>query len=329
MADAAAATPARVFITGASGFIGRRLMERYRELGSEVRGVDVRADPELDVVAGDVTEPGDWQDHAGGCDLMVHTAAVIGFGGRYERYWRVNGLGTRNALDAAERAGVRRFLHLSSIVVFGIDFPDGVDETYPVRTTGSPYTDTKIVSEQAVLATHAAGRVPCTIVRPGDVYGPRSWPWAISIVEAVKAGPLALPEGGRGILSPVYVDNLVDGIVLAGASPAADGQVFTLTDGTGIENREYFGRFCEWLGKPPPRSLPASVLKAATWPIAKAAELRGGESNLNPATIEYMRRHGTYSITKARELLGYEPRVGLDEGMERTRRWLADEGMLS
>jgi nucleoside-diphosphate-sugar epimerase len=71
------------------------------------------------------------------------------------------------------------------------------------------------------------------------------------------------------------------------------------------------------------------VLKAAAWPIAKVAELRGGESNLNPATIDYMCRHGTYSIRKAREVLGYEPRVGLDEGMERMRRWLADEGMLT
>jgi nucleoside-diphosphate-sugar epimerase len=321
--------PERVFITGAAGFIGRRLALRYRELGAEVRGVDVRPDPELDVVAGDVSGPGSWQEHARGCDLVVHTAAVVGFGGRHERYWKVNGMGTRNALDAAAFAGARRFVHLSSIVVFGIDFPDGVEESYPTFPTGSPYTDTKIVSEQAVLAAHAAGELPCTVVRPGDVYGPRSGPWAISIAKAVKSGLFALPEGGRGILSPVYVDNLVDGIVLAAASPAAEGQVFTLTDGVGIENREYFGRFCEWLGKPPPRSLPAGVMKAATWPMAKAAQLRGGESDVNPATVAYMCRRGTYSIRKAREMLGYEPRVGLDEGMERMREWLAAEGMLS
>jgi 2-alkyl-3-oxoalkanoate reductase len=325
MADA----PARVLVTGASGFIGRRLVERYREMGAEVRGVDVAADPERGVVAGDVTEPGAWQAQAEGCDLVVHTAAIIGFGGRQERYWRVNALGTRRALDAAARAGAKRFLHLSSIVVFGVDFPDGVEETWPTRTTGAPYTDAKIVSEQAVLAAHAAGEVPCTIVRPGDVYGPASRPWAIMIVEALKAGPVARQDRGRGIFSPVYVDNLVDGIVLAGASEAAEGHVFTVTDGVGVENREYFGRFCEWLGKPPPRSLPAAVMKAATWPIEKAAELRGGESNLNPGTVDYMRRRGTYSIRKARETLGYEPRVGLDEGMERMRQWLAAEGYLS
>ena len=70
-------------------------------------------------------------------------------------------------------------------------------------------------------------------------------------------------------------------------------------------------------------------MKAAAWPIEKVAELRGGESNLNPATVDYMQRKGTYSIRKAREVLGYEPRVGLDEGMERMRQWLAAEGYLS
>jgi nucleoside-diphosphate-sugar epimerase len=321
--------PERVLITGASGFIGRRLADRYREMGSEVRGVDVQADPDHGVVAGDVTQPGPWEEQAEGCDIVIHTAAVLGFGGRHERYWKVNALGTGNVLAAATRGKVGRFVHLSSIVVFGNDFPDGVDESHPVRTTGSPYTDTKIAAEQAVLAAHAANDLTCTVVRPGDVYGPASIPWAVKIAEAVRSRPVVLPDGGRGILSPVYVDNLVDGVVLAASSPDAEGEVFTLTDGVGIENRKYFGRFCEWLGKPPPRSAPPALLKAATWPLEKAAELRGGESDLNPNTVAYLCRRGTYSIEKAREVLGYEPRVGLEEGMERMREWLEAEGFLA
>ncbi|MFL5887100.1 MAG: NAD-dependent epimerase/dehydratase family protein, partial [Thermoleophilaceae bacterium] len=153
--------PARVFITGASGFIGRRLAERYRELGSEVRGVDVRADDEHDVVAGDVSEAGAWQDQAEGCDVVIHTAARIGFGGDPAVYWKVNVAGTRHALDAAVRARAGRFVQLSSIVVFGNDYADGADETWPVRPTGSPYTDMKVAAEQVVLAAHAAGEIPC------------------------------------------------------------------------------------------------------------------------------------------------------------------------
>ena len=106
-------------------------------------------------------------------------------------------------------------------------------------------------------------------------------------------------------------------------------QVFTITDGIGMENQRYFEHFSRWLGKPPPRSLPAAVLKAGSWPVEKAAELRGGESDMNPATVDYMCRRGTYSIRKAREMLGYEPRVSFEEGMERMRSWLEDEGLLS
>jgi nucleoside-diphosphate-sugar epimerase len=321
--------PARVFITGASGFIGRRLAERYRELGSEVRGVDVRADDEHDVVAGDVSEAGAWQDQAEGCDVVIHTAARIGFGGDPAVYWKVNVAGTRHALDAAVRARAGRFVQLSSIVVFGNDYADGADETWPVRPTGSPYTDMKVAAEQVVLAAHAAGEIPCTVVRPGDVYGPGSDPWATRPLEAIRSGAFALPDGGRGILSPVYVDNLVDGIVLAASGPRAAGQVFTLTDGVGMEYRQFFAPYHEWLGKRGPRSLPGGLMTALARPIARVAELRGGESDLNPQTVAYFRRRGTFSIRKARELLGYEPKIGFDEGMRRTREWAEQQGLLS
>jgi nucleoside-diphosphate-sugar epimerase len=172
--------PKRVFITGALGFIGRRLGERYRTAGAEVAGVDTRPEPVLGVVGGDVTEPGAWQEAAAGAELVVHTAALLGMRGDPESFWRVNVLGTRNALDAAARADAQRFVHFSSIVAFGFDFPGVVDERYPVRPNGVPYVDTKVASEQVVLAAHAAGEVECTIVRPGDVYGPGSHFWTVT-----------------------------------------------------------------------------------------------------------------------------------------------------
>ena len=143
----------RVFVTGASGFIGRALCERYRADGHEVAGCDLEADASRGVVGGDVSEPGAWQRHATGCDLVIHTAAVVSFRlERPEEVWRANVLGTANAIAAAERAGARRFVHFSSVTVFGLDFPDGVDERYPVHNTYMPYPDTKIASEQLVLA---------------------------------------------------------------------------------------------------------------------------------------------------------------------------------
>lgn len=316
----------KAFVTGASGFIGRALADALRAEGAEVRGMDLQADPARGVVAGDVGQPGDWQGHAAGCDLVVHTAAVVSF--RTERpaeIWRANVLGTLHALEAAERGGAQRFVHFSSVTTFGFEFPDGVDERYPVRPTGIPYPDTKIASEQVVLQAHLDGRVPSTVVRPGDVYGPRSRAWAVVPVEHLRARRLVLPDGGRGIFSPVFIDDLVAGVLAAARTPAAAGQVFTLAGGEGVQNRRFFGAYADLLGTRLP-TLPTPVSLASAAVIQRLMRLRPGDNDINPGAVRYFLRRGTYSIAKARDVLGWAPRVGVDEGLERTCAWLREAG---
>ena len=319
------AAPRSVFITGALGLIGRRLAERYREAGAEVRGMDMRADPGAGVVAGDLTGPGAWQDAAADCEVFIHTAATIGMGRiDPEMFWRANVLGTRHALDAAARGRAQRFVHFSSVVTFGLDYPDGVNERYPVRATGVPYVDTKVASEQAVLAAHASGEIPCTIIRPGDVYGPGSYFWTVTPVREVKRGRIVLPAMGKGHVTPVYVDDLVEGTMLAAARPEGEGQVFTLTGGAGVETRDYFGRYARMVGKDRVPVAPTPVVVALAATLGRFTG--GGE--VTPDAIRYLARTGTYSIEKARSMLGYEPAVDLDEGMRRSEQWLRAEGLL-
>jgi nucleoside-diphosphate-sugar epimerase len=319
----------RVFITGASGFIGRALAERYRSEGHEVAGVDLVADPGNDVVAGDVGHAGPWQDHAAGADLVIHTAAVVSFRLTDKAgTWRANVLGTRNALEAAERGGAKRFVHFSSITVFGFDFPDGVTERDPVRLTGVPYPDTKIAAEQVVLQAHAEGRIDCTIIRPGDVYGPRSRPWAVLPVELIRDRQVVLPGGGRGIHSPVYVDNLVDGVVLAAASDRGAGQVFTFVDPVRITIGEFYGRYADALGRRL-MTAPTGIAKAGAAASYAVGRLRRDpDVQVHPLAAAYFLRTGTYSSAKAREVLGWEPEIGFEEGMERTLAWLRSEGLV-
>ncbi len=303
-----------IFVTGASGFLGRAVSDRYRAAGATVRGVDLVADPANDVVAGDVGTPGAWQAHAAGSDVVIHTAAVVSLqSGGLDAVYRANVLGTKHAYDAA--AGARRFVHLSTVVTFGFDFPDGVEESAPVRVTGLPYGDTKIAAEQLLLQAHAEGRTPVTIVRPGDVYGPRSRAWATIPYELIQAGRFALPRGGT--FSPVYVDDLVDGIVAASEADAAAGHVLTLSGGIGVPNETFFGAYARHAGR---RLvvLPASLMLAATRLVNR------GE--INAFSTRYLLRRGTYSIARARALIGYAPRVALDEGLRRTTDWLSARG---
>jgi nucleoside-diphosphate-sugar epimerase len=316
----------RVFITGASGFIGRALHARYTADGHEVLGCDLVADPQRGVVAGDVSEPGTWQDHATGCELVIHTAATVSLRlERPEEIWKANVLGTANAIAAAERGGAERFVHFSSVTVFGFDFPDGVDERYPVHNTYVPYPDSKIASEQVVLQAHLDARVECTVVRPGDVYGPGSRVWAVVPAELIRARRFTLPGGGRGIHSPVYIDNLVDGVVLAAGSAAAVGQVFTLSDGIGVPYREFFAPYAELVGR---RliTLPTHVAIPAAAVMQRVARLTPGDNDINPASARYLLRKGTYSNAKARRVLGWDPRVKVQDGLERTVAWLRAQG---
>ena len=310
--------PRRVFITGASGFIGRAVAARLRAAGDEVGGVDLRADPANDVVAGDVRAPGAWQERAAAADLVIHTAADLS--GRTERvrdFWTINVLATKHAVDAA----TGRFVHLSSVAVFGSDFPDGVDETYPVFPKGLPYADMKIASEQVVLQAHAEGRAVTTVIRPGDVYGPASAAWAVKPVALIRARRFVLPAGG--IFSPVYIDDLAAGVHAAATSDAAAGQVITLAGGIGVRNEDFFAPYFEALGKRVTKLRPRAAQR-----LARVNARLPGDQEANPRSAEFLSRRGTYSIAKARELLGWQPETPLAEGQRRTLAWLRESGLV-
>jgi nucleoside-diphosphate-sugar epimerase len=318
----------RLFVTGARGFIGRALLERGRASGWEVAGVDRDADPGIGVVAGDTLEPGAWSDLLAGTDVLVHTAAIVSNSAPADAIWKVNVLGTRRVLEAAAAAGVGRLVHLSSVAAFGFDLPEAADETHPVRPNGNTYVDTKIASEQVVLQAHAAGEIECTVIRPADVYGPGSRPWTVLPVQMLRAGQFLLPASGRGRFSPVYIDNLIDGLMAAIESDAAAGQVFTIGDGPPVEAREFFGYYAQMLGGVPLRMLPTPLAVGLAGSVGTVYGLLGKETEASAETMRMLARNGGYSIEKARRVLGYEPRVDLDEGMRRCEQWLTERGML-
>jgi nucleoside-diphosphate-sugar epimerase len=321
--------PRRVFITGANGFIGRALARRYRDYGAEVCGVDMAADPAWNVVAGDVRDVDRWRRHLDGADLVIHTAAVVSMVAPMRAAWEVNCHGTRRLLTACREVGTTRFVQLSSVAAFGFDFPDGVDESWPLITNGNSYTDTKITGEHTILAAHAGGELDCTIIRPGDVYGPASRAWVVVPVQMMKSRQFILPDRGRGIFSPIYIDDLVDGVVLAAGLQQGAGQVFTLAHGTGVTCAEFFGHHWRWLGrKGSIPSLPTSVAIGLAEAGAKLARLTGKSTEMGRGSIGLLSRRGTYSIEKARRLLGFDPKVDLAEGMRRSEAWARSSGLV-
>ncbi|MDJ0868117.1 MAG: NAD(P)-dependent oxidoreductase [Myxococcota bacterium] len=322
--------PARVFVTGANGFLGRALMARYRELGAEVRGMDVRADPEWNVVAGDLGEAGAWQQHAAGCDLVLHTAAVVSNVAAPEDYRRISVGGVRRALDAAVAGGAHRFLHVSSTGAYGWHRPPHADEKTPITVlSGNSYQDAKAAGEHPALAAHAAGEIACTVVRPADVYGPGSRPWVLIPLEMIKRGLFFLPAHGQGLFSPVYIDDLVDGIVLAAGLPAGAGQIFNLLGFEPVPAAAFFSYHQRWAGRSgPPRSFSTETAIAIAAVVSTLSKLVRRPMEASPQTMRMLSKAHPMSGEKARKLLGYQPRVDLPEGMRRTEDWLRERGLI-
>ncbi len=323
--------PQRVFITGANGFIGRALAQRYRSLGAEVCGIDFAADPAWNVVAGDVRRPEGWRNQLAGVDLVIHTAAVVSMVAPMRAAWDVNCNGTRKLLTACREQGVARFVQLSSVAAFGFDFPANVDESHPLITTGNSYVDTKIASEHAVLAAHArrrdrlhhhpAGRR----LRPGIAgVGDRAAGNDACAVNSCFLTP------GRAYSVPSTSTTCVDGIVLAAGKPEGAGQIFTLTSGIGVSCAEFFGHHWRWLGKPgSPRTLPKGLAIALAEAGASIAHLFGRSTELGRGSVELLgaARHVQHRESPATPGVLARAWTSL-KGMRRSEAWAREKGLL-
>lgn len=320
----------RALVTGADGFIGQALVRRFAGRGESVVGLDLRR-PEVSAaavrpVACDITDGRAVArvfEEQGPFDCVVHTAAVVDDFGDPSFFRRVNVEGTVNLLRAAREAGVRRFVHVSSIVVTGDEPGFGVDEESPYRPNGSPYTDTKIESEAVARQFHRRGELEVTVVRPGDVYGPGSIPWVVRPLVMMRDQQFLFFDEGRGLIATTYIENLVEGIAAASERPEAAGQVYILTDGVETTFRSYCSLLAAAAGFPPPKlSLPRDAALAAGFAAEKLFSLAGKKPPFSRAAVRWVARRASYSIEKARRELDYQPTVELQQGMERIREWL-------
>jgi len=324
-----------VLVTGATGYIGGRVVQQLvSEKHAAVRAL--ARDPAkarhltqlgVEVVRGDLRDSAALKRAVHGCSVVIHAAAQVSSIPDHKAFEQTNVVGTENLLRASAAAGVQRFVHLSSIVVFGFPAAGEVTDQSVRRHFGDPYCDTKLDAEEAALRYHREGLLPVTILRPSAVYGPGSTHWTVVPLKRIKKGKMFLFDAGQGFLNYVYIDNVVDAVRLAAEDDRALGEAFILNDGA-TTWRDFFGAYARMAGK---ESLPSLPLWAARlWAHYRnfRAVVYGEPYRVQPSALGFLVGTAVYRQTHIEETLGHGSRVSLEEGLWRIEAWYRETGLL-
>jgi len=355
----------RVAVLGANGFIGGRAVERFHlaelaEVRPVVRSLDGLARLarfDLDGRVADAFDQAALRTAFAGCEAVIH--AVAGD--------RKTILGTvEPTYRAAQEAGVRRLIYLSTASVHGQAPAKGTDEDSPLRTRQPlPYNTAKVLAERKVQRLRDNGSVELVILRPGIVFGPRSY-WITHFAENLLAGTAYLVNRGRGICNSIYVDNLVHALHLAMTVPEADGHAFLVGDQELVTWADLYRPIAATLGfdlaHVPDQGLPTAT---TTWldrlntirfsDPAQAflsffpVKLRQAASNallacterpppspwthpasqqpvVTPEMVLLYQCQYKLPFNKATQMLRYQPMYSFADGLERTLAWMVFAG---
>lgn len=352
----------KVFLTGGCGFVGGRLAEKLlleegatvhclvRDLSKAVWLSRTRAD----LFVGDVNDAAAVRRAMAGCDVVIHCASG---GNTRAELMRTNVDGMQSLLDAANDLGINRFVHVSSIAVFGAAPAEGELTQADYNDGGRAYPESKIATERLFFSAAGEGIEVRVIVRPTFVWGPRSHLFTTGPLRAMKEQRFVWIDVGAGSCHAVYVDNLVEALILAAIRPDVDQRAFLVTDGQQMSWREFFepllalfpagqvrsinsrNPLVPWLCRlressanavaalsGPGRSIPIRALRR----LLRETELllaRRGYPGL--WDLRKFARKGALDTRQARDVLGYRPVKTFEAAVEDTRRWvrwhMADE----
>jgi nucleoside-diphosphate-sugar epimerase len=326
----------RILVTGGTGFTGKALVRRLLDLGHEVVALDYKEglktaelrDWGAGVIIGSVTDTAVVRRAMEGVEVVHHLAAAfreMNVPDTY--YWEVNVQGTRNVLDEALRQGVRKLVYCSTCGVHGnIDHPPGGEDA-PIQPADY-YQRTKYEAEPLVRTFHQRG-LPSAILRPAAIYGPGDPERFLMIFRRVARGKFPMFGNGKTLYHPLYIDNLVDAFVAAMADGVGDGEAYLIADDEYLEIEDLVKRVGKAL------EVDVKIPHYPVWPVVaaghvveKACRPFGITPPIFPRRVDWYRQNRAFKIDKAKRDLGYEPKVGIDEGLRRTADWYRREGYI-
>lgn len=317
-----------IYVTGGTGFLGRHLIAALCRDGHAMRVLTrCAADhpwlvhyPGVEVVEGDLTDRDLLLRSVQGCQYVIHAGGLFRFWGDEAAFRQTNADGTRNMVEAALQAGVTRFIHVSSVAVIGQPDPANIiDETYPPRPVDA-YQRSKYEGERIALAAWQAHGLPVVVLRPGAFYGPLgTYGFNRLFFRDPMRGIIMQINGGRYIIFPAYIGDVVQGILRA-LHQGRDGEIYNIC-GDWISHREAFDVVCEQAGLRWPRPPIPGWLGIWSSRVLEAIARITGREPFWPINLRsYVYGNWRVSNDKARRELGFVP-TDFREGAARTIAW--------
>jgi nucleoside-diphosphate-sugar epimerase len=283
-------------------------------------------------VVGDLTDRASLARAVDGCELVIHSAAMVSDWGTVEEIRATNTVASADLGVYAARAGVRRFLQISTTDVYG--YPGGRDVTEDFVADGFAnwYSQTKRDAETLLRRIAQETGMEVVFLRPASVYGPRSTDVVGELATALKGGYLPLIDGGRAVAGLVYVDNVVDAVAAVMSHPAAAGQAYNVTDGLDVTWARFLADIAEGIGCGPPRlKLPFGVALGVGIALEEGyrrlRKLTGVHTAplLSRQAVQVLALDQDFSHAKLTSQLRWHPRVGYAPGLAATVDWLCDD----
>jgi nucleoside-diphosphate-sugar epimerase len=324
-------------VTGATGFLGSALVTELVKRQQPVR-ILVRDEKQarqqfgdaVSISPGDITDAVRVQRAVDGATVIYHLAGCLYHPSiPAERFHRVHVEGTQNLLKACqEQPQVRRIVHVSTTGVYGVTGEVPATEDAPFDPT-NPYEATKLAGEQLALKTYQEQDLPVTVVRPGLVYGPGDL-HLLGFFEAIQKGQFRVIAGGKALLHPVYIDDLVAAFLLCAEPSLAIGRSYNIAGERPVTVRELAIAIARALGKElPTGSMPLWFANLASDIFTVMPGINSEHAPLTRSRVKFLTHSRIYDISRARSELGYSPEIGLEEGMELTAAWYYKHHYLS
>ena len=320
-----------ILVTGATGFLGTALVTELIQRREEIciltrdeKKARDRFGTAVRIIAGEITDREKVQEAVEDATLIYHLAGIHQASISSELYQRTHVEGTSILLDACQKQKLLRFIYCSTAGVLGETGSTPVAEDAPVAPP-TAYEKSKLEGEVLALQAHRMHNIPVSVIRPGMVYGPGDLR-LLNIFATIKKGAsLPLVSGGKALLQPVYIDDLVSAFLLCAEPAEAIGHSYNIAGNSVVSFREFATLTAQSLHK----SLPSSNIPP--WLANLLALLPGFKSEMSPrgrSRGDFMTSNHVYAIDRARNELGYEPRVDLAEGLKLTMEWYQKQGCL-